>query len=712
MKKLLLSLAAVSLGFFAVNAETVTLDFSTEAGIKAMNSTVAIPGISAGTNVNDVAFTLNGVTITGTAGDTTEARIWGTTTAGVYQYRLYSGATMTVSCAEKITSIKVKSNANGNIAATGYSGGTWTGSAEKVVFSVSGTIQISSIEVTYGEATVDPNPGGGDDPVTPPAGDEVQAAFYATASYTGTAKYNEPIINKGSDIVDAEFIAGDISIKLTKVNSSSSNVTSNQVRWYQNDYFTITPLNGATVTKIVIDEVSGNANNAIASVGSTTQSGTTLTWTGVANEAFTLTAEKQIRFTLMTVTYIEASTGDLIRTTASFPESSYDVAMGSTFEAPVLTTNSNGTQTYSSSNEAVATVDASTGAVEIKGVGITSISVVIAANDTYTEGRASYILTVAPSGVQTVAQAIAAFNAGYTGPIEVKGYVTAVSEISIQYGNATYDIADEKSGAEALTVYHGYWLDGEKFTAGNEIAVGGEITVSGSLIKYNNGPQIGSSSVVSYTAPEGGEDPDQPDQPVDEYTAVFNFTDPTSLSPAQTAPAASGETDLSNVTLTAEGVTLKISDKVGNTAPRLWNSSGKIDFRLYTGESFIIEVDAEEYHLTSIAFTKSGGAFAFDPNVGILNNGTWTPGEATDVATMALNEYADVQFSVTATSRIDTITVKYADGKGQQTTAIDGVTVEENAAPVYYNLQGVRLNAPEKGINIVVKGNKAEKVIF
>ena len=50
-------------------------------------------------------------------------------------------------------------------------------------------------------------------------------------------------------------------------------------------------------------------------------------------------------------------------------------------------------------------------------------------------------------------------------------------------------------------------------------------------------------------------------------------------------------------------------------------------------------------------------------------------------------------------------------GKGQL-GGVDGVTVEENAAPVYYNLQGVRVNAPEKGINIVVKGNKAEKVIF
>lgn len=36
----------------------------------------------------------------------------------------------------------------------------------------------------------------------------------------------------------------------------------------------------------------------------------------------------------------------------------------------------------------------------------------------------------------------------------------------------------------------------------------------------------------------------------------------------------------------------------------------------------------------------------------------------------------------------------------------------EDAAPVYYNLQGVRVNNPERGIYIQVKGNKATKVVL
>lgn len=45
-------------------------------------------------------------------------------------------------------------------------------------------------------------------------------------------------------------------------------------------------------------------------------------------------------------------------------------------------------------------------------------------------------------------------------------------------------------------------------------------------------------------------------------------------------------------------------------------------------------------------------------------------------------------------------------------SAISEIETEENVAPVYYNLQGVRVANPEKGLYIMVKGNKSQKVIF
>ncbi|MDE6190734.1 MAG: hypothetical protein K2G47_03825 [Muribaculum sp.] len=42
---------------------------------------------------------------------------------------------------------------------------------------------------------------------------------------------------------------------------------------------------------------------------------------------------------------------------------------------------------------------------------------------------------------------------------------------------------------------------------------------------------------------------------------------------------------------------------------------------------------------------------------------------------------------------------------------IDSVIAEENAAPVYYNLQGVKVANPENGIYVVRQGNKVSKVL-
>lgn len=50
--------------------------------------------------------------------------------------------------------------------------------------------------------------------------------------------------------------------------------------------------------------------------------------------------------------------------------------------------------------------------------------------------------------------------------------------------------------------------------------------------------------------------------------------------------------------------------------------------------------------------------------------------------------------------------------KGKTESGVANIELDETAAPVYYNLQGVRVANPEKGLYIVVKGNKSSKVIF
>jgi len=44
-------------------------------------------------------------------------------------------------------------------------------------------------------------------------------------------------------------------------------------------------------------------------------------------------------------------------------------------------------------------------------------------------------------------------------------------------------------------------------------------------------------------------------------------------------------------------------------------------------------------------------------------------------------------------------------------TGIDAPTVSDNTAAEYYDLQGRRLNAPQKGVNIVKRGKKTTKML-
>lgn len=95
----------------------------------------------------------------------------------------------------------------------------------------------------------------------------------------------------------------------------------------------------------------------------------------------------------------------------------------------------------------------------------------------------------------TVAQAIAAIDAGQT--VEtyyVSGIIRQIDDVSTQYGNATYWIADDDSTDTMLEVYRGKYLDGAKFTSEDQIEVGDQVVISGKLTKYNTTYELGSGS--------------------------------------------------------------------------------------------------------------------------------------------------------------------------------------------------------------------------
>lgn len=81
----------------------------------------------------------------------------------------------------------------------------------------------------------------------------------------------------------------------------------------------------------------------------------------------------------------------------TFPNGEYNAQMGESFTAPDLSKfPTDATVSYSSNNEAVATVNASTGAIALVAAGDAVITASFAGNDDYTPSTASYTLHVAP----------------------------------------------------------------------------------------------------------------------------------------------------------------------------------------------------------------------------------------------------------------------------------------------------------------------------
>ncbi len=102
----------------------------------------------------------------------------------------------------------------------------------------------------------------------------------------------------------------------------------------------------------------------------------------------------------------------------------------------------------------------------------------------------------------------------------VKGKIASVSEISLDFGNATYTITD---GATTFSIFRGYSFNGDKFTSEDAIKAGDEVVVFGKLVNYKgNTPQLTQGSrIVSLNGQGGTVTPPTP--PVeDDFKGNFN----------------------------------------------------------------------------------------------------------------------------------------------------------------------------------------------
>ena len=81
--------------------------------------------------------------------------------------------------------------------------------------------------------------------------------------------------------------------------------------------------------------------------------------------------------------------------------------------------------------------------------------------------------------------------------VYVIGTITKIKEVSTKYGNATYWISDgNEYTSDDLQIFRGYFLDGEKFTAEDQIKVGDKVIVYGKLVDYNGTKEMTNGSSI------------------------------------------------------------------------------------------------------------------------------------------------------------------------------------------------------------------------
>lgn len=288
--------------------------------------------------------------------------------------------------------------------------------------------------------------------------------------------------------------------------------TPNGVRVYGEGEITISGISATTRISQIIFTCQYNkktADDLSANVG--TFENNTLTWTGNENEVTFSVSSGSGSIAFQTITVTTESTNQT-ETTTTFATPSYEFAVGSdeakNFTGQQATTTPAGlTLTYASDKE-WAVVNSADGTVTLdeNATGIATITASFAGDETYAPSSASYTITLSKAldGEGTEANPYSVADALYlianqmttTENVYVAGTISEITEVSTQFGNATYKIKDADAD-NSLLVYRGKYLGGEAFTAEKQIEAGDLVVVCGVLKDYNGTSEFNTGNYLT-----------------------------------------------------------------------------------------------------------------------------------------------------------------------------------------------------------------------
>lgn len=469
------------------------------------------------------------------------------------QFRIFKSQTLKISSSEQIEKIVITCTASGTAqygpgcfaAIDGYSYngeiGTWTGSAQEVTFTASSNqVRATSIVVTYSSASTNqvatPSISGttpfyASTEVAITCGTDGASIQYSTDGTTWS-DYSEPFTISETTTVQAKATKEG----LTESEIASKTFTKGTVMTVAEARAAIdagTGTTGVFVKGIIsqIDDIDtgdyGNATYWISDDGTTTDQFEVYRGYSLNGKKFTSADEIKIADEVVVYgnikkygsTYEFDSGSKIVSITHSeltdpalaFATTEFTVSVGDAFTAPELTNNHAVTVSYASSNENVAEVNATTGAVTLKGVaGAAIITASFAGDATYKPSTASYTIHVADtdkgtsSRPYTVAEAMA-FIENLGGATSQTVYVSGIVSQVDSYNNntITYWISDDGTTATQMQVYSGKGLESADFSSKDDLKIGDEVTVCGNVKLYNETPEFDKNNyLVAFNRPE------------------------------------------------------------------------------------------------------------------------------------------------------------------------------------------------------------------
>jgi len=363
--------------------------------------------------------------------------------------------------------------------------------------------------------------------------------------------------------------------------------------------------------------------------------------------------------------------------TLTFPQSSYNVTYGTTFDAPTATCNVDGlTISYGSSNPNVAEV-ASNGAVTIKAVGRATITASTPATDVYNAATASYQLVVSKANIElsySPQEATATIGEAWTAPT-----LSNPSHVAVTYSSTNQNVATIDANGNVTLVGAGEtWIKANYAGDNNYNAKEASYKLT-----VNGGPEIpeyisvnmGNYECRTYVT-----------------TTYIDFSQSVGIKGYYA-------TGLNN-----EGTAVQFTKVTGVVPPHvpllLQKISGAFEYKLRISNTENATAPSPNKLNAGSSSIFNSGIWGSSIYVLTVHNNQLVFAEVSDVNKKAHVDEEHAYLDLNNSNAHARLTISF-DDNNNGATGIDAIENNEQSREVIYDLHGQRVQNPTKGVYII-----------